>query len=279
MPETRGSVRQRKKAAQEASKAAAVEPTPAESSATEEDVEVIPEPKAKPTPKARLETEDEDHDGYTPWLDIVRVITFLLLASAGLSYLISGGETYTWGMKNPPKYLQVNWWKSHFAAPLQLSLEELAQFDGRDPESPIYLAINGTIYDVTANRRTYGPGGSYNIFAGVDASRGFVTGCFADDRTADLRGVEEMFVPLDDPAVDNKYTTAELATLKSQEREEAERKVFEALEHWSNFFARSDKYHKVGIVRREPGWLEKEPRKKLCDAAQQQRPKRKVPGQ
>lgn len=114
MPETRGSVRQRKKAAQEASEAAAVEPTPAESSATEEDVEVIPEPKAKPTPKARLETEDEDHDGYTPWLDIVRVITFLLLASAGLSYLISGGETYTWGMKNPPKYLQVNWWKSHF---------------------------------------------------------------------------------------------------------------------------------------------------------------------
>ncbi|KAK8025103.1 hypothetical protein PG990_002926 [Apiospora arundinis] len=96
MPETRGSVRQRKKAAQEANEPV-VEPTPAESSATEEDVEVIPEPKPKPTPKARLETEDEDHDGYTPWLDIVRVITFLLLASAGLSYLISSGESYTWG--------------------------------------------------------------------------------------------------------------------------------------------------------------------------------------
>ncbi|KAK8862979.1 cytochrome b5 [Apiospora arundinis] len=278
MPETRGSVRQRKKAAQEASEPV-VEPTPAESSATEEDVEVIPEPKPKPTPKARLETEDEDHDGYTPWLDIVRVITFLLLASAGLSYLISSGESYTWGMKHPPKYMQVNWWKSHFAAPLSLTLEELAQFDGRNPEGPIYLAINGTIYDVSANRRTYGPGGSYNIFAGVDASRGFVTGCFKDDRTADLRGVEQMFIPLDDPAVDNKYTTAELAAIKAEERTEAERKVFEALEHWANFFARSDKYHKVGTVRREPDWLEKEPMKKLCDAAQQQRPKRKVPGQ
>ncbi|KAK7920323.1 heme binding protein [Apiospora marii] len=277
MPETRGSVRQRKKAAQEAN-ASAAEPAPAESSATEE--EVIPEPKPKPTPKARLQSEDEDHDGYTPWLDIVRVITFLLVASAGLSYLISGGETFTWGMKHPPKYLQMNWWKSQFASPLQLTLDELAQFDGRNPESPIYLAINGTIYDVTANRRTYGPGGSYNIFAGVDASRGFVTGCFADDRTADLRGVEQMFLPVDDPAEDNKhFGSAQLAELKREEREEAERKVFEALEHWVNFFARSDKYHKVGTVKREPGWLDKEPLKKLCDAAQQQRPKRKVPGQ
>lgn len=111
MPETRGSVRQRKKAAQEANEPAA-EPAPAESSATEE--EVIPEPKPKPTPKARLESEDEDHDGYTPWLDIVRVITFLLVASAGLSYLISSGETFTWGMKHPPKYLQMNWWKAQF---------------------------------------------------------------------------------------------------------------------------------------------------------------------
>ncbi|KAK8086369.1 heme steroid binding domain-containing protein [Apiospora phragmitis] len=282
MPETRGSVRQRKKAAQAAGEPV-VEPTPAESSATEEaEEEVIPEPKPKPkpTPKARLQTEDEDQDGYTPWLDILRVITFLLLASASLSYLISSGESFTWGMKHPPKYMQMNWWKSHFASPLHLTLEELAQFDGRNPESPIYLAINGTIYDVSANRRTYGPGGSYNIFAGVDASRGFVTGCFADDRTADLRGVEEMFLPVDDPAFDNKHlNVAQLAEIKRVEREEAERKVFEALEHWANFFARSDKYHKVGTVKREPDWLEKEPRKKLCDAAQQQRPKRKVPGQ
>ncbi|KAK7949001.1 membrane steroid-binding protein 2 [Apiospora aurea] len=279
MPETRGSVRQRKKAAQAAGEPVA-DPTPAESSATEEAEEVIPEPKPKRTPKARLQDEDEDLDGYTPWLDILRVITFLLLASAGLSYLISSGESFTWGMKHPPKYLRMNWWKSQFAAPLQLTLEELAQFDGRNPESPVYLAINGTIYDVSANRRTYGPGGSYNIFSGVDASRGFVTGCFADDRTADLRGVEEMFLPVDDPAFDNKhYSDAQLAELKKLEREEAERKVFEALEHWANFFARSDKYHKVGTVKREPGWLEKEPRKKLCDAAQQQRPKRKVPGQ
>lgn len=89
-----------------------------------------------------------------------------------------------------------------------------------------------------------------------------------------------MFLPIDDPVADNKhFSAAQLAAIRQEERREAERKVFEALEHWVNFFSRSDKYHKVGTIKREPGWLDKEPVKKLCDAAQQQRPKRKVPGQ
>jgi predicted transcriptional regulator len=50
-------------------------------------------------------------DAYSPVLDIFRVLTFLFLASCGLSYLISGGESFTWGLKNPPKYLQKGWWE------------------------------------------------------------------------------------------------------------------------------------------------------------------------
>ncbi|KAJ8129348.1 hypothetical protein O1611_g4284 [Lasiodiplodia mahajangana] len=65
------------------------------------------------TPKEKLEDEDDE---YSPWVDILRVISFLIFASCALSYLISGGETFTWGMKHPPKYLQADWWKAKFVS-------------------------------------------------------------------------------------------------------------------------------------------------------------------
>ncbi len=52
------------------------------------------------------------------------------------------------------------------------------------------------------------------------------------------------------------------------------KKVREAVAHWERFFAKNEKYHKVGRVRREEGWLEKLPRRELCEAAKRQRPKR-----
>lgn len=76
------------------------EPEPVESEGE------IVEQKPVPT-KKKL----EDEDAYSPWVDVLRVITFLFLASCGLSYLISGGETFFWGMKNPPNYLTADWWK------------------------------------------------------------------------------------------------------------------------------------------------------------------------
>lgn len=39
---------------------------------------------------------------------------------------------------------------------------QLAMFDG-SPDRPVYLAIDGIVYDVSANRRIYGKGGSYNM--------------------------------------------------------------------------------------------------------------------
>ncbi|PKS11776.1 hypothetical protein jhhlp_001069 [Lomentospora prolificans] len=238
--------------------------------------------KTAPSEKPSSEIDDarkraKEEDEPTLWLDILRVIAFLFLASCGLSYLISGGETFFWGMKNKPNYMRVDWWKSHFQPPLELTIEELAAFDGTDASKPIYLAINGTIYDVTPGRRIYGPGGSYHWFAGCDASRAYVTGCFADDRTADMRGAEEMFLPIEDPEINALYTKDELREIRRQELKEARQKVQEALKHWVDFFAKSDKYHKVGTVKREKGWLKNEPRRELCEAAQQGRVKRKAP--
>lgn len=161
--------------------------------------------------------------------------------------------------------------------PIYLTPEELAGYDGSDPDKPIYLAINGSIYDVSSNARTYGPGGSYRFFSGCDAARGFVTGCFAEDRTPDMRGVEEMFLPLDDPVVDRHWTAAQLAELKKQEMAEAERKVQEGLTHWVNFFKNSPKYDFVGYVKRPEGWPGTEPKRPLCEQAAKGRKKRVIP--
>ncbi|GBG25851.1 Membrane-associated progesterone receptor component 1 [Hondaea fermentalgiana] len=62
---------------------------------------------------------------------------------------------------------------------LTMTAEELAQFDGSDPEAPLYLGIMGRIYDVTSGREYYGVGRSYHHFVGRDATRAFCTGCTA----------------------------------------------------------------------------------------------------
>jgi predicted heme/steroid binding protein len=41
--------------------------------------------------------------------------------------------------------------------------EELARYDGSSLERPVYVAVDGEVFDVSANRRIYGKGGSYNM--------------------------------------------------------------------------------------------------------------------
>ncbi len=161
------------------------------------------------------------------------------------------------------------------SGPIYLTLDELAAYDGADESKPIYLSINGSIYDVTAGRRIYGPGGSYHWFAGVDASRGFVTGCFAADRTGDMRGVEQMYLPLDHADVDKHWSAEELAEMKKKELAEARQKVHDALKHWVDFFAKSKKYPYVGKLKRKAGWEGEW--KTLCDVAENGRIPRKIP--
>lgn len=56
--------------------------------------------------------------------------------------------------------------------------EQLALFDGSEEGRGIFIAILGRIYDVDRGRRHYGPGGSYNFFAGRDATTAFISGDF-----------------------------------------------------------------------------------------------------
>jgi len=134
---------------------------------------------------------------------------------------------------------------------------------------PIYLALNSTIYDVTAGRNYYGPGASYDFFSGRDASRAFITGCFNEDLTGDLRGVEKMYIPKSPSGNENEE-------ISDEERETALGKVREVVEHWQKVFSgqTGKAYFEVGRVVKEKNWEVKEPMRKLCDRAEGKRLKR-----
>ncbi|VDB84603.1 unnamed protein product [Peniophora sp. CBMAI 1063] len=61
----------------------------------------------------------------------------------------------------------------------------LEPFNGRDG-GRILLAIDGTVFDVTAGRNFYGPDGMYGNFAGRDASRGMAKQSFDVEMLTDI---------------------------------------------------------------------------------------------
>ncbi|KAJ3561113.1 hypothetical protein NP233_g10393 [Leucocoprinus birnbaumii] len=70
--------------------------------------------------------------------------------------------------------------------------EELRQYDGSDPSKPIYVAIKGDIFDVSHKVDSYGPGKSYNVFAGKDGSRGLgLSSLKTEDAVADYSTLDE----------------------------------------------------------------------------------------
>lgn len=125
----------------------------------------------------------------------------------------------------------------------------------------------------------YGPGGGYSFFAGRDAARAFVSGCFDTDLTHDLRGLEEMYIT-GTARVEDDAEAAEIETLvtegrqetqgrvrwlrkrREKRRQEALLKVKKQIDHWDNFFRFHDKYFYVGQVLHES--LEDMPVRELC---------------
>ncbi|KAI3633917.1 hypothetical protein MIR68_007521 [Amoeboaphelidium protococcarum] len=128
---------------------------------------------------------DEKEDDPTPYCAITAYFaTLFIVVTLCLSYIITG--SYTWGYELPnfrSKAIQSGYLKEQM-----LSEDELKQYDGSDPTKPIYLAIDGNVFDVTSGRAHYGPDGGYSFFAGRDAARAYVTGCFKEHLTHDLRG-------------------------------------------------------------------------------------------
>jgi predicted heme/steroid binding protein len=231
-------------------------------------------PKAAPSPSKSTSTHQELEDStsrvISP-LDLLRVVLTLILASCLLSYYLTSGSSFLFNQNpwflNPSKVL--GW----LSGPLLLTPAELALYNGTDPSKPIYLAINNTIFDVTAGSHTYGPGGSYEVFAGRDATRAFVTGCFLEDRTGDLRGAEELYIPIEDDP--DEYITNTARKLRAEkERRDAKKKVLAEVSNWEKFYRNHKKYFEVGKLKGVPEYTDEPPR--LCEPAQKGRPKRKA---
>jgi len=153
------------------------------------------------------EPDDEQEIGLLGLLKfLLAVVVVALLASK----FVTGD--WLWGYRG-------KWSNIHTYLPKNerlFSEETLSKFDGSNPDLPIYIAIDSTVYDVTQGKRIYGKGGSYNHMAGVDSTRAYGTGCFQTHRTHDLRGVTE-------------------AEMKG-------------IQHWIQFFVEHPTYHKVGKV-------------------------------
>lgn len=101
-----------------------------------------------------------------------------------------------------------------------------------------------------------------------------MTGCFDTDLTGDVRGVEEMFVPLDEEG--EVVSARERKVRREREMRVARGKVREAVKGWERMFdgGKGGKYFWVGrVVGGEKEWEGTE-RRELCESAQKGRKRR-----
>lgn len=96
-------------------------PLPGQGEVEEEEEELFekPKPGAKPIKISKYTvTGEEEDDPSSPWLDGLRVLTFLALVFCVSSYVISGGESWFWGMKDKPDYVKLSYWKEKIQGPV-----------------------------------------------------------------------------------------------------------------------------------------------------------------
>ncbi|TKA54326.1 hypothetical protein B0A53_03419 [Rhodotorula sp. CCFEE 5036] len=151
---------------------------------------------------------------------LAKWILLALVTNVALSRALT--QSWTWGYDG--KWIKPRTYRELVrpSAPVVLSEAQLALHDGTRPDRyPLYLAFDGDVYDISdGGMRNYGPGGAYYQFAGKDAARAFVTGCFKTHLTHDLRGL----------------TQDQLAIVSN----------------WKNFYRNHAKYRHIGTVVHPP---------------------------
>ncbi|EME85560.1 uncharacterized protein MYCFIDRAFT_150623 [Pseudocercospora fijiensis CIRAD86] len=227
--------------------------------------------------ETKSSTEQTKEENSITFLDGLRILAGLLVLNCLLSYFITG-DSFLWNYT--PWWSRPNALAAKLRSPVILSEAQLLAYDGSDESLPIYLAVNGTLYDVTggSGRRIYGPGGPYHVFAGRDAARAYITGCFKDDSVPDYRGAEWTFIPTDVPRFDE-TGDEELSDQMREYRYEMVGKALEetekAMQHWQKVF-RGDTgkdYFEIGKISRNWDDIAAKPMIPLCESAEKKRPK------
>ncbi|KAL1665622.1 cytochrome b5-like heme/steroid binding domain-containing protein [Schizophyllum commune] len=148
-------------------------------------------------------------------LGLLRGLVYALLLFLLAGKFFTG--SFVWGYDG--KWAHLKTYTPNWGGERLFTDRMLAQYDGSVPGRPVYLAIDGEVYDVSKGS-AYRPGGSYSFFAGKDAARAFGTGCFKTHLTHDLRGLSE-------------------SELKG-------------IQHWKDFYKDHKDYWRVGRVIHEP---------------------------
>jgi hypothetical protein len=84
-----------------------------------------------------------------------------------------------------------------------------------------------------------------------------------------------MYIPLDSPT-DPPLTKGQLKVRRERENRVARKRVNDGIDGWAKVFKGETgrPYFQVGEIKREKGWLEKLPKRTLCEAAEKSRPTR-----
>lgn len=115
--------------------------------------------------RERLEATGGRAAGSASLGSILSKLLLLAIFLPALSHFLTG--TYHFGLEDTVRPWARKVWRhpaNPFASPgREFTLLQLAAYDGADETRPVYLSIGGVVYDVSANRRVYGRGGSYNM--------------------------------------------------------------------------------------------------------------------
>lgn len=81
--------------------------------------------------------------------------------------------------------------------PRNFTSEQLKFYDGNMDENtqepkPVYMAVNGIVFDVSNGRDFYGPGGAYELFAGHECGVALAKFSFDTTYLDDLKGCETL---------------------------------------------------------------------------------------
>lgn len=82
-------------------------------------------------------------------------------------------------------------------SPRNFTQKQLLYFDGTtDPKTqevkPVYLSVNGIVFDVSKGREYYGPGGPYELFAGHECGVALAKMSFDTNYLDDLEGCSKL---------------------------------------------------------------------------------------